>query len=78
MFPQVSANTRIASSIETFSQLGGILGVGYRGIDFAPPFSVESRNNTPGAMPAHDGLGPAQRRHELGATLHGATRTACD
>jgi hypothetical protein len=40
MFPHVSANTRIASSTETFSQLGGVLGVGYRGIDFAPRVSV--------------------------------------
>jgi hypothetical protein len=56
MFPHVSANTRTASSIETFSQLGGILGVGYRGIDFVPLFSVEGRKNTPRAMPPHDGL----------------------
>jgi hypothetical protein len=38
MFPQDSANTRFASSMETFSQLEGILVAGYRGIDLTLTF----------------------------------------
>jgi hypothetical protein len=38
MFPQDSANTRFASSMEIFSQLEGILVAGYRGIDLTLTF----------------------------------------
>jgi hypothetical protein len=41
MFPQDSANTRFASSMETFSQLEGILVAGYRGIDLTLTFVLE-------------------------------------
>jgi hypothetical protein len=59
-FPHDSPNTCFASSIEIFSQLEGILGVGYRGIVLAPQIDFEGGKDTPGAMPTHDGLGPAQ------------------
>jgi hypothetical protein len=60
MLPHDSANTRFASSIEIFSQLGGSLGAGYRGIDLAPDLSLESDEYTLGAMPTHYSLGSAQ------------------
>jgi hypothetical protein len=60
MLPHDSANTRFASSIEIFSQLGGSLGVGYRGIDLAPDLSLESDEYTLGAMPTYYSLGSAQ------------------
>jgi transposase len=41
MLPHVSANTRFARSIETFSQLGGILIAGYRGIGVTPNVFVD-------------------------------------
>jgi hypothetical protein len=78
MLPHDSANTRFASSIEMFSQLEGILVAGYRGIDFAPEFRVERGDNTPSKVPTHHRLRTAQRRHQLGATLHGAALTMSD
>jgi hypothetical protein len=61
--------------MEIFSQLGGILVAGYRGIGVTY-LSLERHEYTPAEMPTHHCLRPAQGPGELGATLHGASWTA--